>query len=135
MIDKSNTSFNINYELNPEKLPIFRFKTKGTINLHGEYKHDDTSTKRRVGTEKLTLIGDNTSDSYSLNADYQFSDKFRGGSKMQFSNSKDITKRVHKINEVSIWCELSFINKSICVGNEVFIDAEIYYCDISGHIF
>ena len=41
-------------------------------------------------------------------ADYQFSQKFRGGMRMEFRNTTDMTNKVRKVREVSIWGELQF---------------------------
>ena len=56
----------------------------------------------------MALISSNDSWAISPSADYTFSRKFRGGMQMNFRNSVDMTKKVRKIREVSIWGEMMF---------------------------
>jgi hypothetical protein len=100
----------IDYKIKPSGgLPFLRgVKLKSDIDLILEIKTNVTTTERKVGEEEAAVIKDDTSNSVSLNANYSFSQKFRGGAKMLFSSSKDITNKIHKVREVSIWCELRF---------------------------
>ena len=108
-VDTKGITTTLRYTFSPKSLPFFKnSKLKSNINLTTEYKTNDSKTRRQVGDETIALIQDNQSNSVSFNADYGFSQKFRGGARMLFSNTKDITKKVHKVNEVSVWCELKF---------------------------
>ncbi|MFC1551800.1 cell surface protein SprA [Candidatus Latescibacterota bacterium] len=87
---------------------LSRLKLKSDIDLNLEYSTTASTTERQVGNEEGALIKDDTKSTIALRAEYFFSQKFRGGAKMSFSSAKNITKKVHKIREVSIWCEMSF---------------------------
>jgi len=110
LVDTKSTLTKIRYQLNSsEGLPLFKsLKLKSDINLTLEYSTNASTTEREVGEEKGALIKDDSSRSVSFNASYNFSQKFRGGAKMRISSKEDITKKVHKIREISIWCEISF---------------------------
>ena len=110
LVDTKSTLTKIRYQLNSSQgLPLFRsIKLKSDIDLTLEYSTNESTTERKVGKEKGALIKDNSSNSISFNANYSFSQKFRGGARMLISSSKDITKKVHNIREISVWCEISF---------------------------
>ncbi len=106
----TGTSTKIQYSIDQStNIPLLsRLRLKSDIDLNLEYTTNASATERKVGNEKRALIKDNTRNAFSLRAEYFFSQKFRGGAKMSFSSAKDITKKIHKIREVSIWCEMSF---------------------------
>ena len=109
LVDTGGTTTTLRYSLTPQKLPFFRSsKVRSAIDLSGEFKTNLSTTQRQVGNERIAKIQETQSNSISFGAEYRFSQKFRGGSTMMFSSTKDITKKVHKVNEVTIWCELKF---------------------------
>ena len=110
LTDTRGTLTKIDYKITSSGgLPLLRgIKLKSDIDLILEFKTTVSTTERKVGKEKGALIKEDSSNSISLNANYSFSQKFRGGSRILFSSSKDITKKVHKVREVSIWCEMRF---------------------------
>ncbi|MFC1489774.1 cell surface protein SprA [Candidatus Latescibacterota bacterium] len=110
LTNSSGTNTKIEYTINSaNNIPFLKnLKLKSDIDLIMEFITKATSTERKIGGEKSSLIKDDSSSSFLLRADYYFSSKFRGGATMSFSSSKNITKKVHKIREISIWCQLEF---------------------------
>lgn len=72
------------------------------------FSTQNSVTKKGIENKADTVVGDDNSWSLSPSADYKFSQKFRGGLSMDFKNSKDITNKIRKIREVSIWGEMTF---------------------------
>ena len=109
LVDTKGKSLTLRYSLSPRSLPFFKnSKMRSNINLTADYKTNKSTTQRQVGNERIAKIQDTRTNSVSLNIDYGFSQKFRGGARMLFSNSEDITKKVHKVSEISVWCEIKF---------------------------
>ena len=109
-IDTKTTKTKIRYRLDTSKgFPLFRkLKLRSDINLSLSYDTSKRTTFRMVGREQGATIADDVSNTISFDGNYNFSQKFRGGASFEFSSSKDITAKVHKIREISIWCELKF---------------------------
>ncbi|MFC1541080.1 cell surface protein SprA [Candidatus Latescibacterota bacterium] len=110
LTNSSGTATKLEYTINSSNnIPLLRsLRLKSNIDLIMEFTTRASTTERKIGKEKSALIKDDTSSALSMSLQYYFSDKFRGGAKMAFSSAKDITKKTHKIREVSIWCEMSF---------------------------
>jgi hypothetical protein len=110
LVDANGTNVQIQYNLGSSGLFSFlqKLKVKSDINLTLAYRMDSTETSRGIGSESVSRISSKDSWSVSPKADYRFSNKLRGGMMMEFGNSKDMTNKVHKVREVSIWGELTF---------------------------
>jgi len=106
----NSTSTSLRYSLSSSKgFPLFRgLKLNSDINLGLTLSTQSSRMRRGVGDEPMALISSNDSWAISPSADYTFSRKFRGGMQMNFRNSVDMTKKVRKIREVSIWGEMMF---------------------------
>lgn len=105
-----NTSATLKYTISSASgLPIFKnIKLKSNIDLSMTYSTTANETLRGVDTEPMSLVASNDSWSWSPKAEYNFSTKFRGGMSMNFRNSTDMTKKVRKMREVTIWGEMMF---------------------------
>ena len=111
--DKVNTSTQIKYRLKSSRgIPLLKsLKLSSDINFTIDFSTTGNEKRRRIGDdeeEEPTLINSTDSWSVSPKIDYQFSRKFTGGASMNFSNSKDMTNKVRKVREVSIWGKLTF---------------------------
>ncbi len=108
--NSSGTVTKIGYQIDASSgFPLFKkLKLKSDIDIDLQYETSVSTTERQVDEEDRALIKDDTSNSLTLNLSYQFSQKLRGGGSMEFSSSENITKKVHKVREISIWCELRF---------------------------
>jgi hypothetical protein len=108
--DELSTVTTVKYRITAsEGIPFLKeLKLKSDIDLTGEYRTSASQTERAVGRERAALIRDDTEGSFSLIGNYTFSQKLRGGMEMQFKSAENITKKIHKIREVKIWCELRF---------------------------
>jgi len=109
-LNSSGTTTKIGYKIDSSNgLPLLKkLKLKSDIDIDLEYETKLSTTEREVGDEERAVIKEDTSSSISLRLSYQFSQKLRGGGNMLFSSSENITKKVHKIREIGIWCELRF---------------------------
>jgi len=106
----TNTSTSLRYSISPSSgLPFLKkIKLNSNINLSLTFSTRGSESLRGVGDEKMAKISTNDSWSISPKIDYNFSSKFRGGMSMEVQNSVDMTRKVRKIREVSIWGELMF---------------------------
>jgi len=111
--DRVNTSTQIKYRLKSSRgIPLLKsLKLSSDINFTVDFSTTGNEKRRRIGDdaeEEPTLINSTDSWSVSPKIDYQFSRKFTGGASMSFSNSKDMTNKVRKMREVTIWGKLTF---------------------------
>ena len=106
----SGTSLSLQYNISASRGILFlkNLLLKSDIALSMSFSTQHSESKRGIGDDPISLI--NSTDSWSLspNVEYKFSQKFRGGANMRFNNSVNMTKKVHKVREVSMWCELVF---------------------------
>jgi cell surface protein SprA len=108
---KSNsTTSQIRYRLTSSKgIPIFKnFRLKSDINMTLNFSTSNEETRRGIGDEAMSLVSTSNQWTFTPTVDYRFSQKFRGGMKMDFRNMVDMTKQMRKVREVSIWGELNF---------------------------
>ncbi|MBN1290810.1 MAG: cell surface protein SprA [Candidatus Latescibacteria bacterium] len=108
--DRVNTSTQIRYRLKSSRGLLFlkSVKLNSDINITLDISTSGNKTRRRIGDEELTLTNKSDSWAVSPKVDYKFSNSFSGGATMDFRNSKDLTNKVHKVREVSIWGKLTF---------------------------
>jgi hypothetical protein len=106
--ETQNTNMSFQYRINPSStLPIFG-QLKSAIDLRLNISTQKNKRSQRLGEEKLSVIGDDSSWSVAPQLNYSFSQKFRGGAEMRFENRKDMRNKVYKVREVTIWGELQF---------------------------
>ena len=111
LTDTKSTSSSLRYRISSTKTPGFLnwFKLKSDINLSLNFSTQKTDKKTRIGEEKdLSPTFSTSSWTITPKVEYRFSQKFQGGMDMEFKNSKDMTNKVYKVRQVSIWGELRF---------------------------
>ncbi|MCD6307920.1 MAG: hypothetical protein J7M24_02870, partial [Candidatus Latescibacteria bacterium] len=108
--NSTSTSTSIRYSITPSSgFPFLKkIKLNSSINISLTISTRGSESLRGVGDEKKAKISTNDSWSVSPKIDYNFSSKFRGGMSMDVQNSVDMTRKVRKVREVSIWGELMF---------------------------
>lgn len=107
LTEQNDMRMQVRYRITSSK-GFFGMKFKSDINLSLDFTTKGMERSKRIGEEELTLIEKTDSWSISPSAEYKFSQSFSGGASMDFSNAKDLTNKVHKVREVSIWGELKF---------------------------
>lgn len=106
--ETQDMNLSLRYRINPSSsLPLFG-NLNSAIDLALTMSTQHSKTSQRIGKEKLSVIGNDSSWSVAPQANYSFSQKFRGGAEMRFENKKDMRNKVHKVREVTIWGELQF---------------------------
>ena len=106
LTEQNDMRVQVRYRYTPNS--IFGMKLKSDIDLTLDFTTKGMERSKRIGDEELTLIEKTDSWTISPNVQYSFSRNFKGGANMDFSNAKDLTNKVRKVREVSIWGELQF---------------------------
>ncbi len=107
--DSWGTNSTIRYNLSGNAFSFLKkLKVNSDIDFSLGFRTDKSVTSRGIGNEPAAKISSRNSWTITPQAEYMFSRKLRGGLSMEFSNSKDMTNKVHKVREVSIWAEFNF---------------------------
>ncbi|MCE5248906.1 cell surface protein SprA [bacterium] len=117
--DKSDIRTRFQYRLSSSK-GLFGMKLKSDIEMSLEFFISNSARYKKISgdtpvviegeemTNEPSLISSTDSWGISPNVQYRFSKNFNGGAKLDFQNSTDMTNKVRKIREVSVWGELTF---------------------------
>jgi cell surface protein SprA len=116
--EKMDTRTQLRYRLS-SSTGIFGLKLKSDIDMAIEVTTSNSARYKKIGNGAIepeggqqknepSLISSTDAWGVSPNVQYSFSRNFKGGAKIDIQNSKDMTNKIHKVREVSVWGELTF---------------------------